>query len=37
VVKIIRFFSSLDSKRALEVGKEAGFIQGAHGAGRKKT
>ena len=35
--KIIRFFSFLDSKRALEAGKQAGFIQGTQGDGRETT
>jgi len=36
VAKTIQLFGLLDPTRALEVGKQAGFFQGAHGAARKK-
>jgi hypothetical protein len=35
VAKTIQLFGLLDAKRALEGGKEAAFIQGAHGVGRR--
>jgi len=36
VAKTIQLYGLLDPKRALEVGKEAGFIQGTHDAAREK-
>jgi len=35
VAKTIQLFGLLDPKRALEQGKQAAFLQSAHGAGRK--
>jgi hypothetical protein len=35
VAKLIQLYGLLDPERALEVGKRAGFIQGARGAGGK--
>jgi len=34
VAKIIQIFGSMDAERALEVGKEAGFLKGASDARR---
>jgi len=34
VAKSIQLYGLLDPKRALEVGKQAAFVQGARGAGR---
>jgi len=36
VAKTIQLYGLLDPKRALEVGKLAGFVQGARGAGKEK-
>jgi hypothetical protein len=36
VAKVIQLYGLLDPKRMLETGKEAGFVQGAHAARRKK-
>jgi hypothetical protein len=36
VAKFIQLYGVLDPTRALEVGKQVGFFQGAHGAVRKK-
>jgi hypothetical protein len=36
VAKLIQLYGLLDPKRALEVGKQAGFVKGAQGAGREK-
>jgi hypothetical protein len=37
VAKLIQLYGLLDPKRLLEGGKEAAFLKGAAGAGRKKT
>jgi hypothetical protein len=36
VAKTIQLYGLLDAKRALEAGKQAGFIQDAHSAGKEK-
>jgi hypothetical protein len=36
VAKLIQLYGLLDPERALEVGKQAGFFQGAHGAGGER-
>jgi hypothetical protein len=36
VAKSIQLYGLLDPKRALEVGKQAAFVQGARGAGGAK-
>jgi hypothetical protein len=36
VAKLIQLYGLLDSKRALEAGKQAGFVKGFSGAGNEK-